>query len=488
LSLYLVRHAKALKRSRWSGADRMRPIGRSGHAQARQIAARLTSHPVERVISSPYLRCRQTLEPLAATLGLRLEIDERLAEGEPTAKALDLLCELDRPTAICSHGDVIPALVCELEERGMDVRGELRCEKGSTWILEGPGPRRASYRPPPPKSDVDAAELAAPAEASADEESEESRVGVLDLGSTSFHLLVAEASAEGEMRRILRERRMLRLGAAIAGESRIPDAVCDRAVATARTLRRAAVRAGAERLFPVATAALRDARNGRALADRIAEAIDAPVRILGGAEEARLMFAAFARRVAMGRGLALGIDLGGGSLELAIGDARGVRWEETLPLGVARLHSELAREDPIPRRAARAIRRRVREALAPHLATIARHAPRVWVASGGTIRAVARRITARRGLRPTRSVNELFLPTVELTAARDELLRSTHAERLHMSGVARRRADLLPTGALILSTLAAELGLEGYTVSDWGLREGVILEWLGLARAGDRGR
>jgi 8-oxo-dGTP diphosphatase len=70
LSLYLVRHAKALKRSRWSGADRMRPIGRSGHAQARQIAARLTSRPVERVISSPYLRCRQTLEPLAATLGL----------------------------------------------------------------------------------------------------------------------------------------------------------------------------------------------------------------------------------------------------------------------------------------------------------------------------------------------------------------------------------------------------------------------------------
>ena len=488
MTLYLVRHAKAVKRSRWSGADRMRPIGRSGHAQARQIASRLTVRPVERVISSPYLRCRQTLEPLAATLGLQLEIDERLAEGEPAAKALDLVRELDRPTAICSHGDVIPALLCELEERGMDVRGELRCEKGSTWILEGPAPHRASYCPPPPKSDVDAAALAGPAEATPDEESEESRVAVLDLGSTSFHLLVADASVEGEMRRVLRERRMLRLGAEIASGRRIPDAVCDRAVATARRLRRKAVRAGAERLFPVATAALREARNGRGLADRIADAIDAPVRILAGAEEAHLMFTAFARRVAMGPGLALGIDLGGGSLELAIGDARGVRWEETLPLGVARLHEELAREDPMPRRAARAVRQRVREALEPHLATIARHAPKVRVASGGTVSALARRITARRGLRPARSVNELFLPTVELEAARDELLHSTHAERLQMPGVPRRRADLLPTGALILSTLADELGLEGYTVSDWGLREGVILEWLGLARAGDRAR
>jgi exopolyphosphatase/guanosine-5'-triphosphate,3'-diphosphate pyrophosphatase len=62
-------------------------------------------------------------------------------------------------------------------------------------------------------------------------------------------------------------------------------------------------------------------------------------------------------------------------------------------------------------------------------------------------------------------------------------VRSSHAERLRMNGVSRRRADLLPAGALILSALAEALELEGYTVSDWGLREGVILEWLGLAHA-----
>ena len=487
MTIFLVRHAKALKRSRWSGSDRLRPVGRSGHAQARRIAARLAEAPVERVISSPYLRCRQTIEPLVAARGMRLEIDERLAEGEQTAKALELLHGLDaRSTALCSHGDVIPAMLCDLEERGMRIDGELRCDKGSIWVLDGPAraPRRARYLPPPSKRALDRGLDAGPSPvASADEESEESRVAVLDLGSTSFHLLVVEATAGGAMRPVARARRMLRLGAAIARGRRIPDAVCERAVETARRLRRVAVGAGAERLFPVATAALREAENGRSLADRIARAIDAPVRTLDGAREAQLMFAAFSHRVALGPGLALGIDLGGGSLELAVGDAQGVRWEQTLPLGVTRLHEELVDADPMPRRTARAVCERVRGALRPHRSEIARLRSSVWIATGGTAVALARRITARRGLRPTRSVNELFLPAGEIDDARDELLRSSHAERRQMSGVSRRRADLLPTGALILSTLADELGLEGYTLSDWGLREGVILEWLGLVRS-----
>jgi exopolyphosphatase / guanosine-5'-triphosphate,3'-diphosphate pyrophosphatase len=486
LTVFLVRHAKALKRSRWDGPERLRPVTRSGHEQARRIAALLEEARVERVVSSPFLRCRQTLEPLAATRGLPLEIDERLAEGERIDKALDLLGELDaRSTAICSHGSVIPALLCELEERGARLEDELRCEKGSIWVLRGPEEApRASYVPPPAKGRREALEgLGADAPDASEEEPEESRVAVLDLGSTSFHLLVAEAAADGAMRRILRERIMLRLGAFIAIDGRIPEDVCARAAETARELRRVAAQAGAERLLPVATAALRDAANGREVASRIADAIDAPVRILDGQEEARLMFASFARRVSLGPGLALGIDLGGGSLELAIGDARGVRWETTLPLGVARLHGELGGEDPMPKKVARAVRERTRAQLAPHLATIAELAPRNWVTSGGTIGALARRVTARRGLRPTRSINELFVPRAEFEALCDELVRSSHAERLRTPGVQRRRADLLPTGALVLATLAEELDIEGFTVCDWGLREGVILEWLGLARA-----
>jgi exopolyphosphatase/guanosine-5'-triphosphate,3'-diphosphate pyrophosphatase len=80
-------------------------------------------------------------------------------------------------------------------------------------------------------------------------------------------------------------------------------------------------------------------------------------------------------------------------------------------------------------------------------------------------------------------VNQLFLPVSELRELAAELVASTHDERLRMPGLQKQRADLLPTGAVVLECLANELGLAGFTVSNWGLREGVILEALGLARS-----
>jgi exopolyphosphatase/guanosine-5'-triphosphate,3'-diphosphate pyrophosphatase len=93
---------------------------------------------------------------------------------------------------------------------------------------------------------------------------------------------------------------------------------------------------------------------------------------------------------------------------------------------------------------------------------------------------LARRIVTRRTSWPARAVNQLYLPISELREVSAELTRSTHAQRLRMPGLQKPRADLLPTGAVVLETLVSELGLGGITVSDWGLREGVILEALGL--------
>ncbi len=481
MKLYLARHAKAKKRSRWEAADPLRPLTKAGRRQAQGLLTLLQDDRLERIVSSPHLRCRETVAPLANARGLPLEVDERLAEGEDPTKALELVRELGAgPALLCSHGDVIPLLLCELEERGLELRGELRCEKGSIWLLEGDGgePLRASYLPPPDKE-----RTAAPPEPEEDGDAEELRVAVLDLGSTSFTLLVAETTPAGQLVPVLRERSMLRLGAAMAGGGPVPEEVVARAVKAARALRKQAVAARAERLLPVGTAALRDPANGPVLARRLGKALDAPVRVLTGEEEARLMFAAFRRRVGLGEGRALGVDLGGGSVELAIGDARDVVWETTLPLGVVRLHGELVRSDPMAPEEAELLRQRVRECLAPLRAKLARLAPRVCIAAGGTVGALARRVVARRELPPEAPVNRLFVPAEELRQLTAELLRSTHEERLRMSSLSARRADLIPTGALVLSTLADELALSGCTVSDWGLREGVILEHLGLASA-----
>ena len=102
MSVVLLRHASAGDRHTWEGDDRMRPLDKRGRKQAEALHDRLLDAGVTRVVSSPYVRCVQTVEPL----GLDIELDERLAEGAPREETLALLAELDDAVA-CTHGDVI---------------------------------------------------------------------------------------------------------------------------------------------------------------------------------------------------------------------------------------------------------------------------------------------------------------------------------------------------------------------------------------------
>jgi exopolyphosphatase/guanosine-5'-triphosphate,3'-diphosphate pyrophosphatase len=312
-------------------------------------------------------------------------------------------------------------------------------------------------------------------------------VGVLDLGSTSFHLLVSDASATHGLQRVGKRRSRLRLGACLSGSGYIPDDVCDRAVETARKLRDTCEAWRPDRLIAVATAALREADNGVALSKRIAETIGAPVRVLSGEEEARLTFGAFRYRLQLGDAMTLGADLGGGSLELAVGDERDVAWESTLRLGVARLQSEIVHNDPMTCRERDRIRRRVRDSLSPHLDAIQANGARRCIGSGGTVRALARLLTASSdggGLWSAEGP-AIRIERRQLGDLVEQLAASTRDQRLATPGVKRSRADLLPTGAVILHTLLEACGMDHLLACDWGLREGVILEALGLVSATD---
>jgi broad specificity phosphatase PhoE len=451
-----------------------RPLTAGGRRQAFGLVKVLDGSRVKRILSSPALRCRQTVAPLAFQTGVAAEVDARLFEGKGADGALALLRQLPDGTAVLSsHGDVIPELLARLETSGVDIDDKLRCAKGSAWLLEGPGRdiARASYLAP----------VEEPRAGDFPLRGDEVRVGVLDLGSTSFHLLVADALPDGQLRRVAREREMLRLGTVIARGPRIPDAIRAQALESARRLRKVAEKAQVELFLPVATSALREASNGREVARALGEVLGAPVRVLEGEEEARLIFGAFRERLSLPKGNALGIDLGGGSLELAVGDRADVRFETTLRLGVARLYTELVTSDPLDAAERKAIRARVRDDVGRVAPRIRRLEPKLAVASGGTIGALARRVIVRRTGANGQSIQGLEIPAAELAELADELARSTHEERLRTPGIDERRADLLPTGALILAALVEQLGLPHLTVSDWGLRESVILEALGRA-------
>ena len=150
MDVFVVRHAKAGSRSRWDGDDRDRPLTDNGKAQAAAIADHLGRQQISRVISSPYARCIETVVPLAERLGVTIETDETLSEGQDWADALRIAEAATAPLVLCSHGDVIGDLIGRLVLRGVPVDDD-RLEKGSTWVLqiEAGDVTKARYLGPP---------------------------------------------------------------------------------------------------------------------------------------------------------------------------------------------------------------------------------------------------------------------------------------------------------------------------------------------------
>jgi len=511
MKLHLVRHARGVSRSDWrdrglprgsageaaesaevsspdptaSGEpneadlfELLRPLSEAGYTQAKALAQHLLEDPPQRLLSSPALRCQQTLEPLALALGLPVEVDDRLGDDEPLSGVASLVADLgDTPAVVSTHAGPIRALLELLELAGdLDPSGPT-CRKGALWTLKGPGGfdvARATYVEPTRTGELASSsslrrELPRPRSV---------RAAVLDMGSTSFTLLIADVTRDGEIRPVVREKVMLRLGAAIAKGGKIPSSMVRRAVEVATELHRIALPEKVEHFLPVATAALRDAPNGRKIAEQIARAIGEPVRILDGEDEARLMFSAFQHRLALGGERVLGLDLGGGSLELAVGCGEHIDGACTLRLGVVRLHGELVRSDPMRPREARRVREQVHRSLAEHRDDLVRQLPERMIVTGGTPRAIARLVASERGSSTGADALPLDVGLKELRAMAKRLVRSSLEERVDMPGIRRSRADLVATGALILVCVAESLGLDHFTFCDWGLREGVLLEFV----------
>jgi len=150
--LYLVRHAKAGSRHNFPGNDRLRPLSATGHRQAEALAIPLAAAGVKTLVSSPYLRCIETLQPTAKAVDAAVETDSRLGEGRSYDGVLELFEALPDGSAVCSHGDVIPETIAALERRGCEFTSAPEWRKASVWVLERDADGeivRAEAWPPP---------------------------------------------------------------------------------------------------------------------------------------------------------------------------------------------------------------------------------------------------------------------------------------------------------------------------------------------------
>ena len=151
MTVYLLRHARAGRRSAWKGDDELRPLSKVGRRQAAALVDVLADVEVEQIVSSPYVRCVQSVEPLAKDRKLEIDVVDELAEGSPLEDALRLFEKVSgHATVMCTHGDIVEALLTHFKANGVKI-GKLRMEKGSIWAFQTRNGRvtKATYLPPP---------------------------------------------------------------------------------------------------------------------------------------------------------------------------------------------------------------------------------------------------------------------------------------------------------------------------------------------------
>jgi exopolyphosphatase/guanosine-5'-triphosphate,3'-diphosphate pyrophosphatase len=285
-------------------------------------------------------------------------------------------------------------------------------------------------------------------------------LAVLDLGSSSFHLMVAQPDGQGGLVRVLDRKRMVRLAASTFTGGFIDDDACHRGLDAVGELLACAHAHGAPQVVAVATSAIREARNGVAFAQRVRHRFGVDVEILSGEDEVRLTYAGAAsalnepaRRVAV-------IDLGGGTLELAAGHGARLLAVHSLPCGVLRL-----RDEP----PAAIVETLLAHAGSP-IDSILEHEPSVLVFTSGTARALAALAGAR----------ELTRAAIARLATR---LRGRDAAGLLALGVDPARTDTVAAGAVMMSALVERAGFTRATVVERALPEGVLLRTLAAETA-----
>lgn len=305
------------------------------------------------------------------------------------------------------------------------------------------------------------------------------RLGVLDVGSNTVHLLVVDAHRGAPPTPALSEKSVLRLAEHI-DDDKLSRVGADALVTAAATAVQSARRLGADDLIGFATSALRGARNSRKVLDRVREEAGIDLQLLAGEDESRLTFLAARRWCGWSAGRLLTMDIGGGSLELASGAEEDPAVAVSVPLGAGRLTRALLQGDPPDKSAVDSLRAYVDETLAVHVDTLLDGGrPDRAVASSKTFRSLARLAGAAPSRRGPYVARTLTLPALRQLIS--FICRISASSLAELEGVSPARSHQLLAGSVVAESTLRLLDLDEVQICPWALREGVILrrlDWL----------
>jgi exopolyphosphatase / guanosine-5'-triphosphate,3'-diphosphate pyrophosphatase len=338
---------------------------------------------------------------------------------------------------------------------------------------------------PPPNDHTLRPRIARPRRPAAGRSGEEGdiRIAAIDIGSNSIRQILADVSEDGKIHVVDEMKAMPRLGAGLDAAGMLSEESIVAAITALSRMATLARQIGADRIEAVATSAVRDATNGGAFLERVRMETGLRVRVLTGKEEARLAYRSALAHFELGVGRTAVMDIGGGSLELALTADGLVDRLASYPFGAIRATEQFlvgaarAGKERVGRveRAVRELRRAVRWAVRDDLPIKEWRGARV-IGSGGSFTNLAAIVNARLGLGSARVRHGTTIPRAELEHVLKMLGSMTPAERAAVPGLNPQRADIIVAGLAVAAEVLAVFEARELVVSGYGIREGLLLE------------
>ncbi len=312
------------------------------------------------------------------------------------------------------------------------------------------------------------------------------RISAIDIGSNSIRQIIADVSTTGAIRVVDEMKAAPRLGSGIHETGELSKEAGNAAIQALGRMDALSRQLGAKRTRVVATSAVREAANGKEWLARVKLETGLDVAVLRGEDEARLSFRSAQAHFDLAAGRSVVIDIGGGSLELALAADGLVERLISLPFGAIRLTEKYLSNGSTPK-AMRRLRRAVRRGLKEEFSARDWRGAQV-IGSGGTFTNLAGIVLARQGVHTARTVHGTIVQRVELEHVVDQLAALSPAERQSVQGLNAARADIIVAGLAAVAEVLARLEAKSLAVSSYGIREGILLELARVKpRSHDRG-
>jgi len=308
------------------------------------------------------------------------------------------------------------------------------------------------------------------------------KIAIIDMGTNTFHLMVASIDEMG-FKILLKEKVAVRLGKGGISHGIITEEAQERALTTLKAFKKIIDKEKVSATYATGTSAMRNAKNGQELADKIMHETSIEVRIIGGEEEAELIYFGVKKALKIGDSTTLIMDIGGGSVEFIICNNNAIFWVGSFEIGAQRMLDLFHQSDPMKREEIDKLEVYLENELQRLFTAVKKYKPKTLIGCSGTFDTLSDIHRLKKGILKYIDETELPLDRPSFEEIFEDIISKTREERLALPGMLEMRVDMIVVACCLIRFILIKTNIKKLRASAYALKEGVLLHTINMEQS-----